>query len=78
MARRRGSPGAAAQTATRSTSRSPATTTSATSAARARVAGGAAATVTTIGRAIGEVQNGASQSSRQDRVTTATGTRDGP
>jgi hypothetical protein len=47
-------------------------------AARARAAGGAPATVTTIGRATGEVKNGASQPSRQERVTTATGTRDGP
>ena len=44
----------------------------------ARAAGGAPATVTTIGRASGAVNNGASQFSRQERVTTATGTRDGP
>jgi hypothetical protein len=31
-----------------------------------------------MGRVTGAVKNGDAQSSRQERVTTATGTRDGP
>ena len=64
--------------AARSTSCSPAMITSARLAAFARSGAGASATVITIGGAIAAVKKGESQSSRQEREITATGTFDGP
>ena len=61
-----------------STLSSPAMTTSATSAARARFSSGAPETVTTSGRTDAAVKKGASQSSAQERETTAMRRVDGP
>ena len=70
---------ASASSATRrSTSRSPAMITSASSSARLRSVSGTLATVITKGVAFASVKKGASQSRLHERVTTATGTVDGP
>jgi len=52
--------------------------TSARPAAFLRSSAGASATVTTIGGVIAAVKKGESQSSRQERESTATGTASGP
>jgi glucose 1-dehydrogenase len=64
--------------AARFTSRSPAMITSARSAAFLRSSAGASATVITIGGVTAAVKKGESQSSRQERESTATGTANGP
>ena len=71
-------PASAPSANARSTSRFPAMITSARSAAFFRSSTGASATVTTIGVVIAAVKNGESQSSRQERDITATGSCDGP